>query len=94
MTDAQQRLEDGLRYTLAFPRREARLRLAGLWPLLIGLGTLARLARTDNLLDPAVVVKVPRREVRRHLALSALLVASNDGLAAYARRLAEAVPAA
>ena len=54
----------GRAYTLAVPRREARLRLACAWPL-IGLGTLARLRRAENLLDPAVTVKVPRAEVRR-----------------------------
>jgi farnesyl-diphosphate farnesyltransferase len=84
-------LSDGLAYTLAVPRREARLRLACAWPLLIGLATLARLARADALLDPDVVVKVPRAEVRRQLALSSALVWSNRGLRTYARRLAGAV---
>jgi farnesyl-diphosphate farnesyltransferase len=91
--DALASLEEGLRYTLAVPRREARLRLASTWPLLIGLSTLACLTRTDNLLDPAVTVKIGRRTVRRHLAVSTLLVGSNRGLAAYAGRLAAAVPA-
>ncbi len=87
-------LDEGLRYTLAIPRVEVRLRLAGAWPLLIGLGTLARLARADNLLDPRVTVKIDRAEVRRHLALSAALVASNRGLRAYVRHLAAGVPGA
>ena len=43
--EALLRLDEGRAYTLAVPRREARLRLASLWPLLIGLGTLARLRR-------------------------------------------------
>lgn len=81
-------LSDGLAYALAVPRREPRLRLACAWPLLIGLATLARLARTDTLLDPEVVVKVPRSEVRRQLAVSSTLVWSNRGLRAYATRLA------
>ena len=80
-------LEEARRYTLAVPRLEPRLRLACAWPLLFGLGTLARLRRAENLLDPAVTVKIPRAEVRRHLAISAALVASNRGLTAYARRL-------
>jgi farnesyl-diphosphate farnesyltransferase len=70
------------------PRREARLRLACVWPLLIGLGTLARLRRAENLLDPAVTVKVPRAEVRWLLARSLALVWSDRGLGACARRLA------
>lgn len=81
-----------LAYTLAIPRRETRLRLACAWPLLIGLSTLARLTRADELLNPEVTLKVPRTEVRRHLAVSVALVASNRGLAAYARRRAATVP--
>jgi len=80
-------LEDGAAYTRAVPRLEARLRLACALPLLIALGTLARLRRTDNLLDPAVVIKVPRREVRRHLAWAPALVLSNRALAASVARL-------
>jgi farnesyl-diphosphate farnesyltransferase len=87
--EALLRLDEGRAYTLAVPRREARLRLASLWPLLIGLGTLARLRRAENLLDPMVTVKVPRAEVRRVLARSVALVCSNRALGAWIRRLAE-----
>lgn len=86
--DALTCLDAGRAYTLAVPRREARLRLACLWPLLIGLGTLARLRRAENLLDPAVTVKVPRAEVRRVLARSLALVWTDRGLGAWTRRLA------
>jgi farnesyl-diphosphate farnesyltransferase len=86
--DALARLEAGRAYTLAVPRREARLRLASVWPLLIGLGTLARLRRAENLLDPSVTVKVPRAEVQRILARSLALVWSDRGLGAWTRRLA------
>ena len=81
------------RYTLAVPRREARLRLASLWPLLIGLGTLARLRRAENLQDPAVVVKVPRGEVRWLLARSLALVWSDRALDAWVRQLTSQVRA-
>jgi farnesyl-diphosphate farnesyltransferase len=81
-------LDDGRAYTLAVPRREARLRLACVWPLLIGLGTLARLRRAENLLDSAVTGKVPRAEVRWLLARSLALVWSDRGLGAWVRRLA------
>ncbi|MGH7321730.1 MAG: squalene/phytoene synthase family protein [Candidatus Rokuibacteriota bacterium] len=86
-------LQEALAYTLAVPRREVRLRLACAWPLLIALATLARIIRAPDLLDPAITVKVPRREVRRSLWLSAALVASNRGLRAYANRLAATVAA-
>jgi farnesyl-diphosphate farnesyltransferase len=81
-------LDDGRAYALAVPRREARLRLACAWPLLIGLRTLARLRRAENLLDPTVTVKVPRGEIRRLLAGSLALVWSDRALGAWARRLA------
>lgn len=81
-------LDEGLLYTLAIPRREWRLRLACAWPLLIGLATLTRIARADDLLEPDVVVKVPRAETRRLLARSSLLALSNRGLRAYTARLA------
>jgi farnesyl-diphosphate farnesyltransferase len=81
-------LREALAYTLAVPRREARLRLACAWPLLIGLATLARIGRAPDLLDPATTVKVPRPELRRILMLSSAAIASNAGLRAYARRLA------
>ena len=91
--EALLRLDEGRVYTLAVPRREARLRLASLWPLLIGLGTLARLRRAENLLDPTVTVKVSRGEVRWLLARSLALVWSDRGLSAWARRLARAASA-
>jgi farnesyl-diphosphate farnesyltransferase len=79
--------DDALAYTRALPPLEGRLRLACALPLLIGLGTLARLRRTDALLDPVVLVKVPRSVVRRHLAWTPLLVTSDRVLDRYVRRL-------
>ena len=57
-------------YLLAIPRRCLRLRLAVLWPILIGLATLARLATNERWLDSAKPSKVTRRWVYRMLALS------------------------
>ena len=39
-------------YVLATPRKSARLRLAMIWPILIGLATLDLLMRSSNWLDP------------------------------------------
>ncbi|PKB78999.1 MAG: hypothetical protein BZY88_15590 [SAR202 cluster bacterium Io17-Chloro-G9] len=50
-------------YLLAIPRRCVRLRLAVLWPLLLGLGTLARLVRNEDWLAPGSLSKVSRRWV-------------------------------
>ena len=47
-------------YVLAIPRRNLRLRLAALWPVLIGLASLSELARNDDWLDPNQPSKVSR----------------------------------
>ena len=81
------RYDAGWRYTLAIPAAEARMRLACAWPLLIGLGTLGRLAASDAWLDPTARIKVPRWEVQATLATSLVTVWSNRTLAGHARRL-------
>lgn len=50
-------------YVMATPRRCIRLRLAALWPILLGLGTLAVLARNQAWLDPERRSRVRRRWV-------------------------------
>ena len=67
-------------YTRAIPRREWRLRLACLWPLLIGLRTLAAIGRAENLLDPAVVIKISRSDVYAMMLESGVRLASNAAL--------------
>lgn len=69
------------RYVLAIPRRCMRLRLAALWPALIGLETLALLAADSNRwLDPTFIIKVRRPRVYRMLALSTPLSLSNTAV--------------
>ncbi|OGT22168.1 MAG: hypothetical protein A2V90_08175 [Gammaproteobacteria bacterium RBG_16_57_12] len=68
---------DAEAYTLAIPRRCLRLRLAALWPILIGLHTLARLANSHDWLNPQRPVKVNRATVYRLLALSIPAAGSN-----------------
>ena len=70
-------------YVLAIPRRNLRLRLAALWPLLLGLATLAETARKDAWLDPARPSKVRRRRVYAMIALSFLSARSNTILRAW-----------
>ncbi|MDZ4263023.1 MAG: squalene/phytoene synthase family protein, partial [Pseudomonadota bacterium] len=75
-------------YVIAIPRRCLRLRLAALWPLLIGLATLERLAtRSDEWLDVDHVAKVERQWVYRMILLSLLCVASNSLVRFWVRRL-------
>jgi farnesyl-diphosphate farnesyltransferase len=79
--------EAGWQYTFAIPRREARMRLACAWPLLIGLRTLDLLAASPNWLDPAVTLKVPRVRVYGLMAHSLGTVWSTRALGRQARRL-------
>lgn len=72
-------------YVEALPASAPRLRLACIWPLWIGLGTLSRLRRLDDPLDPALRVKVSRWAVYRLLAES-LLVVTIDPLLRRAHR--------
>ena len=78
---------DAERYALAAPRRCVRLRLAVLWPALMGLATLALVARNRHWLDPARPSKVSRAWVYRTMALSILAVRSNRALRLWFRRL-------
>jgi len=73
-------------YTLAIPRREWRMRLACAWPLLIGLATLAAIARIPDPLAHPGPIKISRREVRGILARSTAAVLSNRALRGEAAR--------
>ena len=84
---ALERYRDAEDYALAVPRRCVRLRLAVLWPALMGLATLALLAGNDRWLDPSRPSKVTRGWVYRTMALSLLTVASNSALRLWFRRL-------
>ena len=74
-------------YILAIPRRNLRLRLAALWPVLIGLETLAKLSRSDERLDPSAPTKIPRRQVYGIIALSLLCGRSNSLIGLWIRRI-------
>jgi farnesyl-diphosphate farnesyltransferase len=75
------------RYTLEIPRLEFRMRLACAWPLLIGLGTLAEVARHENPVAASVPVKLSRAAVRALLLRSSITVWSNAALGHDAARL-------
>ena len=68
---------EAVEYTLSLPAFAVRLRLACLWPVLIGLETLLLLVSNDEWLDPAKVSKIRRGDVYRIIAFSVPLVASN-----------------
>ena len=81
-------------YLRAIPRRCLRLRLAVLWPILIGLATLAKLSRNQGWLDPSQSTKVTRPWVYRMLVLSLPCAYSNGLLRAWITHLRKRVQTA
>jgi len=78
---------EAVEYTLAIPAFSVRLRLACLWPVLIGLETVLLLVHNDDWLDPAKVSKIQRSKVYEVIGYSMPLVASNTLLRRWAERL-------
>ena len=74
-------------YILALPRRNIRLRLATLWPVLIGLATLRMVAREEAWLDPDRTSRVGRIWVYRMMAMSFLGVHGNYAIRGWIGRL-------
>ena len=79
-------LDAGWEYTLQIPRSLKRLRLACIWPIWIGLKTIARL-RVSNPLDPAQRIKISRAEVYRLMGRSLWCVRSDAALQREYQRL-------
>ncbi len=75
---ALEHLDQGWLYTMAIPRREVRLRLACMWPILFAGATLQRVVASPDLLDPAVNVKMPKGQVYRLMALTTLTAANGS----------------
>jgi len=71
---------EGLAYLCAIPPLSIRLRLACVWPIVIGLETLRLLIANDAWLDPAHVSKITRRQVYRIIARSIIQVPSDKAL--------------
>lgn len=70
--EARDHLDQGWKYTLSIPPVEIRLRLACMWPILIGIQTLQRLSVASNILNPQHRIKVSRPDVYRILAATGL----------------------
>ncbi|WP_316155236.1 phytoene/squalene synthase family protein [Cupriavidus sp. BIC8F] len=69
---------EAMAYTLAIPPHFIRLRLACLWPVLIGMETLLLLVGNDDWLDPAKTSRLQRGKVYRIIACSLPMVLSNS----------------
>jgi farnesyl-diphosphate farnesyltransferase len=91
MARALEHYDIAWRYTLAIPPLEWRMRLACVWPLVIGMETLAALAAHPDPLAAAQPVKIPRARVRAIVARSLVTVWSDDALAGTAARLRHAI---
>lgn len=74
-------------YTFAIPALSFRLRLACLWPILIGLDTLLLLVDNEDWLDPQKASKLKRADVYRILVRSTLASPSNRLLRAWFNRV-------
>ena len=79
------------RYLAAIPPSCVRLRLAVMWPLLMGLATLERVVRSRYWLDPRVRLKVSRFWVFRMMFTSLFVVSSNRLVSLWIRRLTRRV---
>ncbi len=76
---AVEHLDAGWQYTMQIPASEKRLRLACIWPIWIGLKTIACL-RQANPLDPARRIKISRGEVYCVMVRSFLIVRNDAAL--------------
>lgn len=65
-------LDQGWAYTMSIPRRETRLRLSCMWPILLAGETLKRVTVSQDILDPAVNIKVPRSRVYQLIVMTIL----------------------
>jgi len=84
-------LDQGWLYTMAIPRREWRISLACLWPVLFALKTLGRISLSRQLLDAGTMIKMTRREVYGEMVISATAFGSRRLLTAHYGRLRKQV---
>ncbi len=81
--------ESAEQYLTSTPRCAIRLRLASIWPILIGLKTLGLIANKENFLDSNKNIKVQRKWVYGMLFQSLCIVGSNRLLSFWIRQLKE-----
>ncbi len=78
-------------YILNTPRKCVLLRLATLWPVMIGLHTLKLVSLNDDYLNPNKRLKISRYLVYRLISLSFFIVSSNSFSKYYLNRLISSV---
>ncbi len=82
---------DAEEYFMAIPRRCFRLRLSVLWPILIGLATLAEISKNEQWLDPELPSKVTRRWLYGMMFCSIAFSGSNRLTGMWIRRLRKGI---
>ena len=88
---ALEHFADAERYVAAIPQSCVRLRLAAMWPLLMGLATLERVVRSSYWLNPRVRLRVSRLWVYRMMVTSLFVVRSNWLVTSWTRRMTSRV---
>lgn len=86
---AVEHLDAGWMYTMQIPVSQKRVRLACIWPIWIGLKTIARL-RAGNPLDPTQRIKISRGAVYGVMLRSFLLCRNDAALSDAYRKLRDA----
>ncbi len=80
-------LDDALAYTLLIPRKEMRMRLFCLWPLLFAMETLVVAKDNRNLVTGHKSIKITRHTVSRVIYLSSLFFWNNGWIKYIYRKL-------
>ncbi len=75
------------KYLIKIPRKSVRLRLATLWPILIGLGTLDKISAIEDWLDPLLTLKVTRKWIYFMIMGSLICIFSNKLLGFWIAKL-------
>jgi len=84
-------LDQGWLYAMAIPRREWRVRLACIWPILFAMKTLSRISLSADVLNADMRIKMTRSEVYREMALASVALGSRLLLTAHYGRMRKSV---
>jgi farnesyl-diphosphate farnesyltransferase len=84
-------LDRGWLYTMSIPRREWRIGLACIWPILFAMRTLRQISVSAGVLDAGMTIKMTRGEVYAEMALTAAAFGSRLLLTGHYGRLRKSV---
>ena len=84
-------LDQGWLYAMAIPRREWRIGLACIWPILFAVKTLSRISLSADVLNADRTIKMTRREVYSEMALTSVVFGSRLLLTGHYGRMRKSV---